>query len=153
MDRRNFLRAAVKSIIAAAAAGVAAVAAYFMYPANVRARQLIYCECMDEDSLPKHGVKRAEYRFELKGKEMTAAVYLVNHEGTLYALSPVCSHLGCLVNYNRHTDVFICPCHGGKYDTAGEVISGPPPAPLARLPMKVENGRVYIGVMLPAVAA
>lgn len=123
-----------------------------MYPAGLRARQTVYFDCMDEDALPKKGVKRAEYRFELKGKEMTASVLIVNHEGTIYALSPVCTHLGCLVNYNRHKNEFICPCHGGKYDTSGKVISGPPPGPLTRLPVKVENGRVYIGVVLPAAA-
>ncbi|MEO5359864.1 MAG: ubiquinol-cytochrome c reductase iron-sulfur subunit [Nitrospirota bacterium] len=150
--RRDFLSGTVKSVIFAIVSGISAATAYFMYPAGLSTRQLVYCDCMDEDTLPKRGVKRAEYRFELKGKEITAGVFIVNHEGAVYALSPVCTHLGCLVNYNRHKDEFICPCHGGKYDTRGNVIAGPPPAPLTRLPMKVENGRVYIGIVLPGAA-
>ncbi|MBF0552967.1 MAG: Rieske (2Fe-2S) protein [Nitrospirae bacterium] len=130
-----------------------AVAAYFMYPAGLRARAMVYCDCMDEDALPKKGVKRAEYRYKLKGNEMAHSVFIVNDERGVYALSPVCTHLGCLVNYNRLKNEFICPCHGGKYDVSGKVISGPPPAPLTRLPLKIENGRVYIGIMLPATAA
>ncbi|MCG6553185.1 MAG: Rieske 2Fe-2S domain-containing protein [Candidatus Magnetominusculus sp. LBB02] len=153
MTRRGFLTGTVKAVIAAVITGVGAVAAYFMYPAGMRARQPVYCECMEEEALPKKGVKRAEYRFEIKGRQMTASVYIVRHDGGLYALSPVCSHLGCIVNYNRHKNEFICPCHGGKYDEGGNVIAGPPPAPLSRLPLKVEQGRVYIGVMLPQTAA
>jgi Rieske Fe-S protein len=66
----------------------------------------------------------------------------------LFALSPVCTHLGCLVNWDYNKKEFICPCHGGKYDMEGKVRGGPPPAPLNRLPLEVRDEKVYIGMVL-----
>ncbi|RME66309.1 MAG: hypothetical protein D6778_04940 [Nitrospirae bacterium] len=68
------------------------------------------------------------------------------HSGTLYALSPVCTHLGCLVNWNYLKGEFQCPCHGGRYDIKGRVIGGPPPRPLTRLPLKIEGEKVLVGL-------
>src|SRR5581483_509036 len=47
------------------------------------------------------------------------------------ALSLVCTHQGCTVNYSNQQ--FYCPCHGGSYDQNGNVLSGPPPSPLKSL--------------------
>jgi cytochrome b6-f complex iron-sulfur subunit len=153
MTRRSLLTGTIKTVVFSIIAGVSAVAAYFMYPAGLKARQLVYYDCMDEDALPKRGVKRAEYRYEQKGREVAAGVYIANQDGVIYAMSPVCTHLGCLVNFNRHKNEFLCPCHEGKYDASGNVISGPPPEPLMRLPVKVENGRVYVGITMPGAVA
>jgi cytochrome b6-f complex iron-sulfur subunit len=61
------------------------------------------------------------------------------------ALSRVCTHLGCLVEYQKGTEVLLCPCHAGKFDLEGNVISGPPPQPLLRLTLKVEGNSLVIG--------
>jgi glycine/D-amino acid oxidase-like deaminating enzyme/nitrite reductase/ring-hydroxylating ferredoxin subunit len=45
--------------------------------------------------------------------------------GELHALSPVCTHLGCLVNWNGAERSWDCPCHGSRFDPAGQVINGP----------------------------
>lgn len=60
------------------------------------------------------------------------------------ALSAVCTHLGCNVRFDEERKEFICPCHAGIYDAEGVNIAGPPPAPLGRLPIKVEDDLVYI---------
>lgn len=59
-------------------------------------------------------------------------------------LSAVCTHTGCNVTWHPDEDKFICPCHGGTYDIDGEVISGPPPRPLAKLPFRIENDRILV---------
>src|SRR5690242_9404595 len=51
------------------------------------------------------------------------------------ALSRVCTHLGCLVDYQKDKSRFLCPCHGGTYDLTGNVTSGPPPKPLQQFPL------------------
>jgi len=48
-----------------------------------------------------------------------------------------CAHLGCPVAYAAGSQGFICPCHGGAYDSRGLVIGGPPPRPLDRLDVKI----------------
>jgi len=53
-------------------------------------------------------------------------------KGKITALSPVCTHAGCIVNFNPEEKTWDCPCHGGRYDIDGNVISGPPLKNLAR---------------------
>lgn len=64
-------------------------------------------------------------------------VYLEREGGGYRALSATCTHLGCRVSWNDQTKHFHCPCHGGVYDRDGRVVSGPPPAPLARVNVRV----------------
>jgi len=51
-------------------------------------------------------------------------------QGELHALSPYCTHLGCIVHWNEAEESWDCPCHGGRYTPDGAVLSGPPTAPL-----------------------
>lgn len=64
--------------------------------------------------------------------------------GSLTVYSPVCSHTGCNVAWRSAENLFVCPCHGGRYDRRGEVVSGPPPRPLEKLPVKITRGEVFI---------
>lgn len=73
-------------------------------------------------------------------------VYLVKRGETLRALDSTCTHLGCRTKFNADTRQIECPCHGGIYDTDGQVVSGPPPSPLAEVPVRVENDRVLVQV-------
>jgi len=60
------------------------------------------------------------------------------------AFSINCRHLGCPVRWLQGAKLFMCPCHGGVYYEDGTVAAGPPPAPLARYPVRVVNGQVEI---------
>jgi len=60
---------------------------------------------------------------ELDGNR--AAVYR-NAQGALSVMSPVCTHMGCIVGWNASAATWDCPCHGGRYLPGGEVLSGPP---------------------------
>lgn len=66
-------------------------------------------------------------------------------QASLAAFSTVCTHLGCIVNYNRNENIFQCPCHGGEYDAEGLVIGGPPPQPLERLNVQEVDGKIVLG--------
>lgn len=60
------------------------------------------------------------------------------------AFSPKCTHLGCPYRWDEETGTFVCPCHTAVFSKTGEVISGPPPRPLDRFPVKIEDGIVMI---------
>ncbi len=60
------------------------------------------------------------------------------------AFSAVCSHTGCNVTWQSRENHFVCPCHDGRYDRRGAVVSGPPPRPLSKLALKMENGQVFV---------
>ena len=61
------------------------------------------------------------------------------------AISTRCAHLGCPVRYIQASQKFVCPCHGGVYDSQGKVQGGPPVRPLDRFYTKAESGRVLVG--------
>jgi cytochrome b6-f complex iron-sulfur subunit len=48
-----------------------------------------------------------------------------------FALNAVCTHLGCVVPWNKAENKFMCPCHGSQYDKNGKVVRGPAPLSLA----------------------
>jgi len=54
----------------------------------------------------------------------------------LYAISAVCTHLGCIVA-SRDEGGYFCPCHGSRFDASGKNVSGPAPKPLAHLELFV----------------
>jgi cytochrome b6-f complex iron-sulfur subunit len=72
-------------------------------------------------------------------------VALENVNGEIRAFSAVCTHLGCIIKWQPAADhAWFCPCHKGKYDREGKVVAGPPPRPLARLPVSVRDGTVFV---------
>ncbi|WP_082234001.1 ubiquinol-cytochrome c reductase iron-sulfur subunit [Halobacillus massiliensis] len=81
--------------------------------------------------------------------QKTAWVYRTK-EDELVALSPICTHLGCTVDWGsneEYPDQFYCPCHGGRYTKDGVNVPGTPPtAPLPTFEMKVEEGMLYLGL-------
>ncbi len=66
----------------------------------------------------------------LNGKKV--AVYK-DEDGAVTKLSPVCTHLGCIVNWNNGEKTWDCPCHGSRFCTDGSVRSGPAMKPLKRV--------------------
>jgi cytochrome b6-f complex iron-sulfur subunit len=87
--------------------------------------------------LPVGGVKQITY-------ENNPVLLMRSQEGVV-AMSMVCTHLACKVQWQEAKQEFYCPCQQGKYDRNGEVISGPPPVPLERLPVKVVQEQVVVG--------
>jgi glycine/D-amino acid oxidase-like deaminating enzyme/nitrite reductase/ring-hydroxylating ferredoxin subunit len=61
-------------------------------------------------------------------------------QGELFAVSPVCTHLGCKVHWNSVETSWDCPCHGSRFRPDGTVIEGPALAPLKRKQLRGLEG-------------
>jgi menaquinol-cytochrome c reductase iron-sulfur subunit len=77
-------------------------------------------------------------------EEQIAAFVLTEDGRDFIAMSNICTHLGCRVRWIAEREQFLSPCHNGVFDKQGNVVSGPPPRPLDRYPVKVENGQILI---------
>ena len=60
------------------------------------------------------------------------------------AISAICPHLHCIVNWNELLKKFECPCHGAKFNPNGEVLEGPPPRPLDLYKLQIVEGKLVI---------
>lgn len=72
--------------------------------------------------------------------------YVIANNGTVIviktssgysALSLICTHQGCTVNFTGSS--FVCPCHGSTYSASGTVTRGPAPSPLAQYTVTVSG--------------
>ncbi|MFJ8235189.1 ubiquinol-cytochrome c reductase iron-sulfur subunit [Ureibacillus sp. NPDC094379] len=81
--------------------------------------------------------------------EVTDAAWVYKSGDTIIALSPVCKHLGCTVNWAgdaAHPDQFFCACHGGRYEKNGKNIPGTPPTgPLDEYEVSEKDGFLLLG--------
>ena len=59
-------------------------------------------------------------------------VIIFQAQDQLLAFSAKCTHEGCTVTFQPGQSIIWCPCHDGRFDLTGRVISGPPPQPLAK---------------------
>ena len=57
-------------------------------------------------------------------------VYIVRVQEGFYAVSAVCTHLGCITQWKPDNKLIECPCHGSKFRRDGEKVAGPAPRPL-----------------------
>jgi Rieske Fe-S protein len=68
-----------------------------------------------------------------EGKKVAA---FRDERGSLTLLSPVCTHMKCIVRWNDADRTWDCPCHGARYRATGEVIGGPAEKPLEKIEPK-----------------
>ena len=70
--------------------------------------------------------------------------WLVRKGDQVQALSTVCPHAGCAVDWDEKGGAFVCPCHDSRFSVEGVRQSGPSPRPLDTLPVDVKDGRVAV---------
>jgi cytochrome b6-f complex iron-sulfur subunit len=82
--------------------------------------------------------------YEELGGTGTKSLYQgITAEG-LMALYQKCAHLGCRVPFCQQSQWFECPCHGSKYNEAGEYRLGPAPLGLSRFKVTVSGTTVTV---------
>ncbi len=69
---------------------------------------------------------------------------ILSSDGTYHALSAVCTHLNCTVQYRSDLNAVWCACHNGMYSVDGRNISGPPPRPLQEFQVAVKADQIFV---------
>ncbi|MCE5195165.1 MAG: ubiquinol-cytochrome c reductase iron-sulfur subunit [Nitrospiraceae bacterium] len=145
MERRDFLKKSVKIFFIILGGSLISFLFYFL-PTKFSRGRVKFFDLLNEDEIPKEGVKPIIVNYTSNNIEQSIQIFISITKKGMVIFSPVCSHLGCHVNWYESKKEFICPCHGGRYDSEGKVLGGPPPAPLSKLPFKIINKRLHVGI-------
>lgn len=121
-DRRAFLACGGSALAALALGGCASLVTAHVPPRDGRIRLPL----RDYPALAEPG----GYLKVLPVGASQPVYVLSLADGTLAALSPICTHQGCTVDIQGPR--LVCPCHGSTYDRSGAVLQGPAERPLAR---------------------
>ncbi len=72
-------------------------------------------------------------------------LWVFRDDAGLYAMSAICTHLGCITGRDGGTGRFKCPCHGSVFEADGKVVAGPAPSGLNWLELSVApDGRIVV---------
>jgi len=72
------------------------------------------------------------------------ALLVLTAKGEYRAMSAVCTHLNCTVQYRPDVQEVWCACHNGFYDLNGRNIAGPPPRPLELYEVAVRGNEIVV---------
>ena len=138
--RRAFLAAAGLAGLAYTAALAYPIYRYLASPAEMAMEATAVSEVTlkDAQKLPAGSV--------LMFKFGSSPAMLIHHlDNTWVAMTAVCTHLGCTVQYEPQADRIHCACHGGVYNAyTGANVSGPPPKPLKLFKAAVNEAGVEV---------
>lgn len=141
MHRRAF----IYGLAAMAGCGYAAAIGYpvYRYLASP-VEKAATAAAVNEISLPK--ADELPKGSALVFKFGTAPALLIHHaDDTWSAMSAVCTHLACTVQYEADQNRIYCACHSGVYDPkTGANVAGPPPRPLTLFKVTVHPGSVTV---------
>jgi cytochrome b6-f complex iron-sulfur subunit len=124
MSRRRFFVKVGVGSVAVAALGTAGFAYQYLSP------NVLY-----EPSPIVDAGKPDRYSPDSVTMDPQTAIYVVRTGEGFFALSAICTHLGCLTAYKPDLGIIACPCHGSKFNKEGVKIEGPAPRPLPWLHM------------------
>ena len=137
MDRRRFINFFFRgSFLATLAAFLYPVIRYVLPPKQAEAVQKKVAAAKMGDLAPNTA---KIFKFG-----SVPAILVNTQEGKLLAFSAVCTHLTCTVTYETSTGTLFCPCHNGRFDMAGNVVSGPPPRPIETYAVEIMGEDIFV---------
>lgn len=147
-DRRKVLGFMVGVINVGLLGAVAGPVLGFVGSPLTRKTKFQWVSIIALEKLPDQAVQEVSFSMNIKDGYQDIvqkySVFLKRTGKEVICIDPACTHLGCRVKYQDDQDRFMCPCHGGVFDSNGQVVSGPPPHALERHATKVEAGQVWI---------
>ncbi|EXB62326.1 Cytochrome b6-f complex iron-sulfur subunit [Morus notabilis] len=150
MGKRQLLNLLLLGAISLPSAGMLIPYASFFAPpgsggagGGTVAKDAVGNDVIASEWLKTHGPGDRTLTQGLKGDP---TYLVVENDKTLatYGINAVCTHLGCVVPWNKAENKFICPCHGSQYNERGRVVRGPAPLSLAlaHADVNVDDGKV-----------
>ncbi len=153
LDRRDFVKVVV-ALIGSIIGGCIAIPAvgYILSPALAVQKKEAWISLGPLENYPIGVPTLFSFtRTTVNGWEKTVSsygAYVIRFDETKYkVLSNMCTHLSCRVTWKEEAAEYICPCHDGHFGIEGQVVAGPPPAPLKEYQTKVEDGNLYLFFM------
>lgn len=148
LNRRQLMEAGFWTCSGVAGLAIAGVSVRFLTGNALEATQGQWAKVDEIANLPSGQMHRVTYRLRTKDawrtSERKGALYAYSADGVEFTvLDATCTHLGCIVHWRAEQERFSCPCHEGYFSRDGNVISGPPPEPLAKVQTKIEDGVLY----------
>jgi len=150
INRRNFLSIATWAIggLISLGMGIPAIA-YIVGPALNRSNSQEWIRLGPTSKIELKTPTLFKFTIQRKTgwivNEEEVSVYVLTDNGRDFiAMSNICTHLGCRVRWISDREEFFCPCHNGVFDKEGKVVSGPPPRPLDRYEVKVEDDQLLV---------
>jgi len=150
VGRRKFFEIGIYAITGTIALVSTAALALFTIGPSFRKKRSRWVEVKLEDPQTESATfTRVVLEYESKEGWLTEKTrklaYLKREKGgQIVAISAGCTHLGCIVTWDEAEKIFKCPCHDGRFDVDGRVVSGPPPAPLKRHKTRIDNGKIFL---------
>lgn len=138
ITRRDFIDMFIKGGLLVTLAGMVLPALSYIWPVTRRGPAGGLQEVGKLDDIPVWGSKKVT----LGG----SALILLRTPNEVKAFSAICTHLGCIVDWDDQKRHILCPCHAGIFDVNGRVVSGPPPKPLPEHAVKVIDGKIFVTV-------
>jgi len=137
-NRRSFLgRLLAGSLLAGAMSVIGSIAAYLFAPDEVRSSLgPDRVKVGKDEDLPVGAGKLALFNDE--------PVWVVRSAQGFVAVSGLCTHKGCIVKWEDRSGLFLCPCHDGRFDERGNVVSGLPRRPLRRFHVALVGDDIYL---------
>jgi cytochrome b6-f complex iron-sulfur subunit len=138
MGRRKFLVSLALgwAVFAAAMGGLMTAMFGFIVP-RVDFTKVETFKVGPPDNFPK---KTVNEDYKAKGK-----FWIVNDGQKIFAISVVCTHLGCTPNWMENERKFKCPCHGSGFTMQGINFEGPAPFPLRRFEVTLaDDGQIVV---------
>ena len=136
VSRRYFVGWIIRGGIAATLSGMLLPALQYLWPVMGRGPATGLEEVGRLEDIPVGGSKKVI----VSG----SAMLLIRTQAEVKAYSAICTHLGCIVDWDTAKREIICPCHAGVFDLEGRPVSGPPPRPLPVYQVKITDGKIFV---------
>ena len=149
-DRRTFLEAVILVSTGGTALALGLPGASFLLTPVLRDEGRTWVELGEVSELVAPGMPIA-VRFQYEGRKgytvgkRSGLLWVVPDAAAtdgLRVLGAVCPHKGCNVAWSAEEELFACPCHRGRFDSTGAVVSGPPKSGLPDVPFEVREGKL-----------